>query len=118
MDGVGKIAEGVLQALRLLGRILILIGHAGGGDGHDPDIVVPQLGTQGVYIAVALVVQPEVGRAAPELDLPDAQALLAVQEIVQREAAVVLVHIDQLAALDPLHAPTSPHRAARARSSG
>ena len=117
-DGVGEVAEGVLQAQGLLGGVLILIGHAGRGDGHHPHAVIPQLLPEGGYVVIAGVIQPEVGRAAPELNLFNAQPLLAVQEIVQREAPVVLVHVDQLAALDSAHAAPPLVRASTARRWG
>ena len=82
MDGVGEVPEGPLQKFRLLGGILILIGYAGRRDGHHPDIVRGELGTERIDIAESLMIQPEVGRAAPELDLLYAQALLAVQKVV------------------------------------
>ena len=116
-NGVGEVAEGVFQQLRLLRGVLILVGDAGGGDRHHPDIVIQKLLFQSGDVAGALVVQPEVGGAAPKLDLADAQPLLTVQKIVQREAAVVLVHVHQLAAEDAHYASTS-FTAATAFSSG
>ena len=117
MDGVGKISKGVLQVGGLLGGILVLVGNAGGGDRHHPHAVGPQLGPEGRDIVIAGVIQPEVGGAAPQLNLPDTQALLAIQEEVHGKAAVVLVHVDQLTAFDASHS-APPLRTSRARSSG
>ena len=79
--------------------------------------MLPQLLLQGGNVAGPLVVQPEVGGTAPKLDLADAQTLLSVQKLVQREAAVVLVHVHQLTAADAHYASTS-FMAATAFSSG
>ncbi len=70
------------------------------------------------HVVIARMVQPEMGRAAPQLDLLHAQPLLAVQEIVQGEAPVMLVHIDQLTAPDTAHSLSPPLSARKACRTG
>ena len=86
--------------LRLLGGKLVGIGAVFRGEHMHRQAAAFDLAADLPCVVIAHVVQPHMGRRAPQLDGLEAQALLRVEEVVQRIVHIVDVHARHLFAAE------------------